>query len=307
MRQATNLQARELAVRWTTGAAIAAWVAYTFHGSINGQGLVGWVADESIRRFGSSSENTQLLIAMAIGVLPITLVSRLVARVLGVSLAPRRGVLPTGTPAQIRWRGVLAGVGILAVTGGVITMLVQPASGAAAGLDLDAAATAEPAGASRITVIGHAQPRLAAGYTTTVESSSTTTIHRFIPLTAQGWTPQAPVRFLLAEIEGKDTPRHGIVAIPERDGRTRFEGRLRRNGLATIARSALQEQGVRLADPYWVIENDNQQTFQLVVMIGGIGLALGLAMVIVGVRSGRMVARAAARRPPPLPPGARAA
>jgi hypothetical protein len=157
--------------------------------------------------------------------------------------------------------------------------------------------------------MGTPQPDLAAGYRETSSGSSSSTIYRYIPLTAKAWTPGTPVRFFLAEIEHDDGRRDGIAMIPAPGRRPHYEGHLRRNAMPTLARGAFERHGVRLTEPYWVISNDSMEAIGLVMLIGGLGLALGLGVIIAGMQAARRVAMGPLRRPPapppPIPPGAR--
>jgi hypothetical protein len=103
---------------------------------------------------------------------------------------------------------------------------------------------------------------------------------------------QLRLAFFLAEVQRSDEAQgRGIIAAREPDGRTRFEGKLRRNGLAAIARGALEHEGVQIADPYWVVYNYDEQSMGLALLISGLGLSLGLALIITGVRDSRSVRR----------------
>ena len=293
------------------GAAMVLWAAYVLHSEVSGQGIVGWVTDLAVQQLGSASTNLCLLAAMAIGVIPIGIVFRLAARAFGVTLVPQRGTLPGGTPGQIRRRAVFGGIAILLAAAGLIAIVLpRPDSSPAVPFDLDAAATAAPPEGPRVAVMGTPQPDLAAGYRETSSGSSSSTIHRYIPLTAKAWTPGTPVRFFLAEIEHDDGRRDGIAMIPAPGRRPHYEGHLRRNAMPTIARGAFERNGVRIAEPYWVIGNDSEEVIAMVMLIGGLGFALGLASIIVGLRAARQVAQRPApgrppTPPPPIPPGAR--
>src|SRR5205814_1483738 len=97
MRQQADPTRRELLLKWAMGATTTLWAAYVFHSVVVGQGIVGWVTDIAVQRFGSVSEHLALLVAMLIGVLPIGLAFRLIARLLGIRLLKRRrGELPAG-------------------------------------------------------------------------------------------------------------------------------------------------------------------------------------------------------------------
>jgi len=285
------------------GAAMAAWAAYVLHSEVSGQGVVGWVTDLAVQQFGTASSDLCLLAALVIGVIPIGLVFRGLARAFGVTLVPPRGTLPAGTPGQIRRRAVLGGIAILLAAAGLITIVLpRPDGSPAVPFDLDAADAAPP-DAPRVAVIGTPQPDLAAGYRET-SSGSSSTIYRYIPLTAKTWTRGAPVRFFLAEIEHDDGRRDGIAMIPAPGRRPHYEGHLRRNAMPTLARGAFERNGMRLAEPYWVISNDSMEAIGLVMLIGGLGLALGLGVIIAGMQAARRVAMGPPRRPPaPIPPG----
>src|SRR5215813_11730808 len=124
MRQQASPSGRELILRWTMSAAMALWAAYVLHSEVSGQGIVGWVTDMAVQQFGSASTDLCLIAAMAIGVLPIGLAFRLVARALGVTLVAPRGTLPAGTPGQIRRRAVLGGVAILVAAAGLVAIVL---------------------------------------------------------------------------------------------------------------------------------------------------------------------------------------
>lgn len=309
MRQQASSSGREVILRWTMGAAMATWAAYVLHSEVSGQGIVGWVTDLAVQQFGTASTNLCLLAALAIGVIPIGIVFRLAARAFGVVLVAPRGTLPAGTPAQIRRRAVLGGIAILLAAAGLVAIVLpRPAGSPPVPVDLDDAGNAAPPDAQRVAVMGTPRPGLAAGYRETSDTSSSTTIHRFIPLTPKTWAPGTPVRFFLAQTErSDDAHRESILALPGSDGRTRYEGHLRRNAMATLARGAFERNGVRIAEPYWVIGNDSEQTMGMVLLISCLGFALGLATILTGMRAAKQVAmRPTSRRPPtppPIPPG----
>jgi len=86
--------------------------------------------------------------------------------------------------------------------------------------------------------------------------------------------------------------------IPGPDQRPHYEGHLRRNAMPTLARGAFERNGTRLAEPYWVISNHNEEVIGMVALIGGLGFVLGLSVIIVGLRAARQVAqRSAPGRP----------
>lgn len=279
------------------GATIALWSAYVLYGTVDGQGLVGWLTELAVRQYGSVSTNLVLVVALAIGVVPLRWVFGLLARSLGVRLMPRRGAPPVGSPRQILTRSIAGGVAILVATAGLVA-IVLPGNDRSPPVrfDLDATPDAAPPAAPRVAVVGTPRTELAAGYRETHASSAVD--HRFIPLTGGGWTAGTPVRFFLAEVQRSDeTLARGIVAAPDRDARTRFEGKLRRNGMDAIARGAFERKGVRFAEPYWVVDNYDAQTRSLLPLIAALGLALGGALIVVGVRDARIARGAASAGP----------
>ena len=282
---------------------MAAWMGYVIHTGLDGQGVVGWVTDQAVQQFGSASENLCLLAALALGTVPIGLVFQLIARLLGIRMIRqrRRGELPGGTPLQIRRRAVFAAIGV-AVAGALLMLLAMPRDDGAPPLpfDLDAAGAATPPDGSPVAVLGTPRPALAAGYRET--GTGDAKVFEFIPLTPKDWTPETPVQFFLAEVQrGREAPE-GIVAVQSADHRTRYHGRLRRNSMATLARGALERRGVHVAATYWVIRNDGWEPMLRAVVIGGLGIAFALALLLVAWRDARQVAGRDARRPPPRPP-----
>lgn len=305
MRQQANPTRRELLLKWAMGAALTLWAAYVFHSEVVGQGLVGWIADVAVRRFGSVSDHMALGLAMLAGAIPIGLMFQLIARLLGIRLVKRRrGELPAGTPSQIRRTAVLGAVGILAAAA-VLTLIAIPRDDGAPPVpfDLEAPGAAAPPDGARVAVMGTLRRELAAGYRETVEHSDRSKTFLFTPLTPKDWTPDVPVQFFVAEVRrSDDASARGIVAVAGPDHRMRYQGQLRRNAMATLGRGALERHGVRVADTYWVIANDREQLMGVVVLIGCLGLALGLAVILVGWRDARQVAARDARRQPPTPP-----
>jgi hypothetical protein len=307
MRQETAPTRQEVVLKWAMGAALTLWAAYVFHSESNGQGIVGWVTDLAVQRFGTASADLCLGAAMLIGI-PIGLVFRLIALALGIRLVHpfrrRRGELPAGTPSQIRRAAVLGAIGIVAAAA-LLTAITLPRNDGAPALplDVDAPDAAVPANGARVAAIGTPRPELAAGYRETSSQTHRAKIFRYIPLTPKDWTPDRPVRFFLADTQSSDdASSQGIIAVADVDHRTRYDGRLRRNSLPTLARSALAGQSVRLAETYWVISNDTAQMMTWTLMIGAIGFALALALILTGMRDARRVAERDARRRPPPPP-----
>jgi hypothetical protein len=293
MQQIRKRPAREPVLRWTMGAAIALWSAYVMYGMVDGQGVVGWLTDLGVQRYGSVSTNLVLVAALAVGVMPLRLVFGLLARGLGVRLMPRRGARPVGSPRQILTRAIAGGAAVLVAAAGLF-VIVLPSNDHSPPVrfDLDATADAAPPAATRVAVVGTPRAEIAAGYRETEGSSVTE--HRFIPLTGGGWTTGTPVRFFLAEVQRSDeTEARGIVAAPDRDARIRFVGKLRRNGMNAIARGAFERRGVRFAEPYWVVYNYDEQTRSLLLFVALAGLTLAGALIAVGVRDAR-IARGAA-------------
>ena len=308
MRHETGPTRREVVLKWAMGAALTLWAAYVFHSETDGQGIVGWVTDVAVQRFGTASTDLCLVAAMVIGMIPIGLVFRLIALVLGVRLIRpfrrRPGEMPAGTPSQIRRGAVLGAIGVLAAAG-LLTAVTLPRNDRAPAVPLEVAAadTAVPANGVRVAAIGTPRPELAGGYRETSSQSQRAKIFRYIPLTPKDWTPDRPVRFFLAETQSsEDASSQGILAVPGLDHRTRYDGRLRRNALPTLARSALEHQSVRVAETYWVISNDTSPMWTRTMMIGVIGFALALALMLTGMRDARRVAERDARRRPPAPP-----
>jgi hypothetical protein len=298
MQQIMKRPAREPVLRWTMGAAIALWSAYVMYGMVDGQGLVGWLSELGVRRYGSVSTNMVLVVALAVGVMPLRLVFGLVARGLGVRLMPRRGARPVGSPRQILTRSIASAAAILVAAAGLVA-IVLPGNDHSPPVrfDLDATPDAAPPAAQRVAVVGTPRTELAAGYRETRGASATdATEHRFIPLTGGGWTPGTPVRFFLAEVSDEKGAR-GIVAAPDRDARTRFEGKLRRNGMNAIARGAFERNGVRFAEPYWALYNYDDQARSLLMFIAVLGLVLPGAVIAVGLRDARIARGAASAGP----------
>lgn len=293
---------RERILTWAMAATMTLWVAHVIHGAVDGQGVVGWVTDLAVQRLGSASDTLCFAAAALVGMIPIGLVFRLIAWRLGVRLVRRRGELPAGTPSQIRARAVLGAMGF-ALAGGLLMLLAMPREDGVPrrSLDLDAPGAALPPDGSLVAVSGTVHHQDAAGYRETTSHGST--IYRFIPITSASWTPGQPVQFFLAEVERSGEDSKGIVVVPGPNELTRYQGRLRRNAMATLARGALERHGVRIAEPYWVIRNDREELMMRAVMIGGLGLVLALALILTGWRHARAVADRDARRRPPPPPG----
>ena len=129
-------------------------------------------------------------------------------------------------------------------------------------MDLAASSDLPAAGAKFIEIAGVLQQD--SEYNLTEDHSGTKSSNRFAPLTDSSWTSDRPVKyFLYLKSEGES--RIAIGHLDKKTGRfevmppsgpfkSTFGGQLSQNGLPDYVRSAFERRGIKMTEPYYVLE-----------------------------------------------------
>ncbi|UYZ63057.1 hypothetical protein [Hymenobacter weizhouensis] len=276
---------------------------YLLYSSFTKTGLCGWLIDLQIRWFGSASERVTLILATLLLLLPLLLfVSRFDRRGLAAAAPPAVG--PDGRPragASFRTLAWIAAVPALLAVPAYFWLSHQATANAQEPvhqLDFINQPTAPVPARAKFAVL-HAV--FQAEYQYVLEETrygKVARTNRYVPLTGPEWRPGQPVRIVYDTSTG--------VYFDEKNQQTfvydqtsafpgTFTGELHVGTLPTVARTAFEQQGLRLAEPVYVLENQyftngrpmdtDAGTYHLVLWLGlifsaaillggGIGLAI---------------------------------
>jgi hypothetical protein len=129
-------------------------------------------------------------------------------------------------------------------------------------LDLAASSNLPAAGVKFIEIAGVLQQD--SEYRLTEDHSGTKSSHRYAPLTDSSWTPDHPVKyFLYLKSEGES--RIAIGHLDKKTGRfevmppsgpfsSTFGGQISQNGLPDYVKSAFERRGIKITEPYYILE-----------------------------------------------------
>jgi hypothetical protein len=129
-------------------------------------------------------------------------------------------------------------------------------------LDLATSSNLPAAGVKFIEIAGVFQQ--GSEYTLTEDHSGTKSSHRYAPLTDSAWTPDRPVKYFMY-LKSEGETRIAIGHLDKNTGRfevmprsgpfnSTFGGQLSQNGLPDYVKSAFERRGIKISEPYYVLE-----------------------------------------------------
>lgn len=266
------------AAAWLLRGAIVLALAFVVFSAVFYAGPSRWVAHALEREAGMRSIALALLVPAALILLvPAVLAGRL--GVIGMAFGGPRPDGPAETPAASsrRLSHATAAYGLLFLVAGAaaIAAIQWPAARPAPATLAVAAGPAALPDADRVTVT--AVRRTAYGVTLSHSRNSVTTAKTaYIPLTHEGWKAGDPVHFVLEEpaYRSYGTSGGGVKAATT----VRLQDAVMEpNALPTLVRTGFRNDGLMLADPVYVVqENGWSIRDQMLWAVAGGGMALGL-------------------------------
>ena len=297
----------------------------SFYEIANLCGLYGWLADGQLRFLGHFGFKTTLAVTFGIYLLPFLAAVRYSVqareRLTRAGIIARKPADPARTTATAG--KVFAGLGAgVALAGAVVYFFLQQQARTDARRPVERftleAFTRLPAaavaGLKFVEITATCQTRAGWGWVKSNRTDDGTepTHYRYLPLTPPGWRTGDPVRCFLATTEDAYLP-------PDAGGRPAdslsyggtpfggaFEGELERDALPVFAAHAMQRRGVRIAEPFYVVQSrplhghgpraDAEPLWMIPILGGIVGLGLAGLGGWLYLQGGKLAARAAATR-----------
>jgi hypothetical protein len=276
-----------LALCWIWIAIVGAYMVW---GLINEAGLFGWLAELQLRRSGSYEQKLTFMLPTLLLIFPA-------AWYLGRHSRRRQALEAAADPegkARARrerrhagW-AALGGLAALALAGGVYAWSQTVPDGSEPPVPFDAATLgAGPVPEGRVQIRGTVEPAASTGITETGTAGERNTF--YVGFRPDGETDkEAPLRLFVERYAGSGPPTmQGFM--PEQDGY------LTRNGLPPMALRDLQERGLRIAEPHYLLSSGSsgkRDNYYIVASLAGImGFVLLLAAGITGLRSRAALAK----------------
>jgi len=262
-------------------ALVLAALGYGLYAAMTDSGLYRWLTERQTAWFGGHYPMLTVLVLFIAGLLAAGLVSAIGSRFVGNA---GRG----SAPVSNRTGMILVLLAGLAFVTGAIALgwLAADLSGKpVVYAPFDLGKREVPRGTHvELTGVEQVSLRLAVKQGTTVTT--------YVPFTSPDWQPDQPVAFFLVNGAASPTPAPTPFGrAPPRVVTVQRRGALIEDGLPSVARGGFENQGLKLAEPVFVIDASAGAAMFRLVMGAGICGALGLAFLL-----GFVVERAQARR-----------
>jgi hypothetical protein len=246
---------------------------YIFYGYAAKTGLYALLIDQQLKMFGKADGQIALLIPFVVLLLPVAPVAQYVRKQKRLARSQGGGV-HGGTnslaanpekPSQWIWLGAAALAPLLISVGAYIYLTASAANDQQRPIfHMDLARSADlPAGDVKfIEIAGIFQQD--SEYTLTEDNSGTKSGHRYGPLTDASWNPAQPVKYLLY-LGSQGVDQIAIGHYDKQTGRvdsmppkgpynSTFGGVLSKDGLPDYVKSGLERRGLKLTEPYYVLD-----------------------------------------------------
>jgi len=261
-------------VYWTYTAIVGA---YIFYGYVTKTGLFALLIDMQLRWFGKAQEQVSVFVPFIILMLPVAPLASYVrkkerskqledpnaAAAIAAGLAGP-AVNPEKSSYWI-WIGAVALAPFLISLIAYFYLTAVDASDQKQPiyhLDLAAGPDLPASGVKFIEIAGVLQQD--SEYSLTEDHSGTKSTHRYAPLTDKSWMPDRPVKYFL-NLKSEGEGRIAIGHLDRKTGRfevmppsgqfnSTFGGQLSQNSMPDYVRSAFERRGMKLSDPYYVLE-----------------------------------------------------
>lgn len=264
-----------LALSWLW---IAAIVGYMVWGMINEAGLYRWLVDLQVRQWGSYSPKLTVVLPMLVLGAPAWVVLRRRAQEVDAAVEAQGPVAKARRSRRVALIMLLAGFVSLAIGAGAYWLSAGVPDGNEPARPFDVAAwTSGPPPTHRVNIRGDIDPE--AGVTMTEQGFGADDAYAYVGFRPEGATDKnAPHRIFVRRRTGSASdPAVAQMFLPDQ------EGYLRENALPDMARQDLEARGVRLADPYYVLESAGAAPRDTYYIAGALGGVLGFIFVLVGL------------------------
>ena len=261
-------------IYWTYTAIIGGFI---FYGYIMKTGLYALLIDAQLKWFGKAQVEIAVFVPFILLMLPVAPLASYVRRrerseqLRDPNTAAAIAAELSGPAVNPEKRSYWIWIGAAAIVPFVISLLAYAYLTAVDAsdqkqpiyhLDLAASSSLPAADAKFIEIAGVLQQD--SEYSLTEDHSGTKSSQRYAPLTDSLWTPDHPVKyFLYLKSEGES--RIAIGHLDKKTGRfevmppsgpfkSTFGGQLSQNGLPDYVKSAFERRGIKIAEPYFVLE-----------------------------------------------------
>jgi hypothetical protein len=246
---------------------------YLVYGYAAKTGLYALLIDEQLKMFGKADGEIAMLIPFVVLLLPIAPVAQYVRKQERLARSQRGSVHGStnsvaANPENLRqwiWLGAAALAPLLISVGAYVYLTGQDSADQKRTIfHMDLAKSADlPAGDVKfIEIAGIFQQD--SEYTLTEDNSGAKSGHRYGPLTDVNWNSAQPVKYVLyLGSQGVDQIRIGhydkqsgrFDTMPSKGPyNSTFGGVLSKNGLPDYVKSGLERQGLKLTEPYYVLD-----------------------------------------------------
>ncbi len=233
---------------------IAVAVGYGIWGLIYERGLVGWINDQLIVNFGSTIDE-RLAVALAIAV----------ASIPAAIIYPWSAKFAEPKPVSY---GAAAAIGLApALIGGAVYLWLTNGYVPESQLVLKpiaADSSERPAGGDLVRLDGVELHMDRAQLFEKTKGSDVTESRLYVPVAAAGAWELGEVRYVAAfqmngklqgSVAGPEPMQFFDFSEPEMRERGPFAGIAERDGLPSFAKNAFERDGVKFAEPYWVVSH----------------------------------------------------
>ena len=251
---------------------------YLFWGYANEAGLYGWLVDLQVRQWASYSPKLTVVLPILLLGAPAWIVLRRRAQQVDAEYEARGPAAKAGRARRVALNMLAVGLVSSLAGAGAYLLSQNVPDGSEPARPFDAAAwTSGPPPSDRVTIRGEVDPE--AGVTMTEQGFGANDAYAYVGFRPEGFTDKnAPHRLFVRRRTGSATdPAVAQMFLPDQ------EGYLRENALPEMARRDLEERGVRIAEPYYVLESAGaapRDTYYVVAALGGM---IGFICLLVGL------------------------
>ena len=251
---------------------------YMFWGYANETGLYGWLVDLQVRQWGSYSSKLTVVLPILLLGAPAWIVLRRRAQEVDADYEARGPAAKAGRARRVALTMLAFGLVSSLVGAGAYLLSQNVPDGSEPPRPFDAAAwTSGPPPADRVTIRGEVDPE--AGVTMTEQGFGANDAYAYVGFRPEGFTDKnAPHRIFVRRRTGNASdPTVSQMFLPDQ------EGYLREKALPELARRDLEARGVRIAEPYYVLESAGaapRDTYYVVAALGGM---IGFICLLVGL------------------------
>lgn len=236
---------------------------YLLYSSFTKTGLCGWLIDVQLRLFNSASDRVTLTVATLLLLLPLLYFVRRYDRAALAAAAtpPGRPGGPPNTKATFRMLAWMALVPVLLAVPAYFYLKHQSEANAQETVHqldfINRPDAPVPAGAKFVVL----QAVCATEYQYVLQETRYGKVertNRYIPLTGPNWRPGQPVRMVYdtsTDVYFNDNQQQSVLYDQTTAFPGTFTGELHMGTLPTAARTAFEQQGLQLAEPLYVLEN----------------------------------------------------